>query len=205
MKKVFTLIAMAMMTIAANAQIVFVDPEGKEYANGETMVITSTTKDWGDGDIEIVFESPSVVNKGNTAANVAFDINVTVLPENTCVQYCYPNTCQMCNEVKLITTAAGAVAAGETKSIATEWQCYDSEIDDFAYGTCTIVFTAYENGQKGNTVTVNYVHADEAGINAANNAVKVVKTYDLQGREAAGAKGLVIEKLSNGSVRKVIK
>ena len=202
MKKIFTLIAMAVMAVAAQAQVVFLDPEGKEYTDGQTMTINSTIDpDWGD----VVLEPPFIKNTGAASVDVVLNVNITVLPANTAVQECFATNCYFFEEMGSHDTKAVTVGAGEKKSTATEWQCYDSEIDDYAYGTCTIVFTAYENGQKGNTVTVNYVHADEAGINAADNAVKVVKTYDLQGREAAGAKGLVIEKLSNGKVRKVIK
>lgn len=205
MKKIFTLIAMAMMAILANAQVVFVDPEGKEYADGETMTITQTTIDWGDGDIEILFHSPSVKNKGNKAVNVGFDINVKVLPENTGVQYCYPNNCYFCYETKLITTESASVAAGATKSTGTEWQCYNSEIDDYAYGTCTIELTAYEDGKKGNTVTVNYVYADPTSINTVNKKATVAKTFDITGRQTTSGNGILIQKMSDGSVRKVIK
>lgn len=201
MKKIFTLIAMAMMTMASQAQVVLVDLNGKEYTSGEFTITPEIDPEWGD----VIFKAPSVKNNGGSAVDVSFDINIKVLPANTSVQYCYPSSCFMCDEAKLITTEAASVAAGDTRSTATEWLCYDAEADDYAKGVCTIEFTIYENGQKGNVVTVNYVNADPAGIATVDKNATVVKTYDLQGREATNASGIVIEKMSNGKVRKVIK
>lgn len=201
MKKIFTLIAMAMMTMASQAQVVLVDLNGNEYTSGEFTITPEIDEEYGD----VIFEAPSVKNNGGSAVDVSFDINIKVLPENTGVQYCYPENCFFCYEAKVIKTGSASVAAGETKSTATEWQCYNPELDDYDFGTCTIEFTIYENGQKGNVVTVNYVYADPAGIATVDKNATVVKTYDLQGREATNASGIVIEKMSNGKVRKVIK
>lgn len=201
MKKIFTLIAMAMMTVAMQAQVVLVDLEGKEYGNGESFTITPEIDEWD----ELVFEAPSIKNNGSAAVNVKLGVNITALPANTAVQECFAVNCFFFGEVGSHDTKEVVLSAGETKSTATEWQCYDSEADDYAIGTCTVEFTIYENGVKGNVVTVNYVNADPAGIKTLDKNATVVKTYDLQGREAANAKGLVIEKLSNGQVRKVIK
>lgn len=201
MKKIFTLIAMAMMTMASQAQVVLVDLNGNEYTSGEFTITPEIDEEYGD----VIFEAPSVKNNGGSAVDVSLDINIKVLPENTGVQYCYPSSCFFCYETKVIKTGSASVAAGETKSTATEWQCYNSELDDYDFGTCTIEFTIYENGQKGNVVTVNYVYADPAGITTVDKNATVVKSYDLQGREATNASGIVIEKMSNGKVRKVIK
>lgn len=202
MKKIFTLLAFAMLTVAAQAQVVLLDPEGKEYTNGQTMTIYSTIDpDWGD----VVLEAPSVKNKGSQAVDVKLGVNITALPANTAVQQCFAVNCFIYEAIGNYESNVVNVKAGETKTTATEWQCYDPETDDYAKGTCTIVFTIYENGQKGNVVTVNYVNGDPAGITAATDAAKAVKAYDLQGRETRAAKGLVIVKMNDGSVRKVLK
>lgn len=202
MKKIFTLIAFAMLTIAAQAQVVLLDPEGKEYTNGQTMTIHSTIDpDWDD----VVLEAPSVKNKGNQAVSVKLDVNIKVLPANTAVQQCFAVNCFNYEAVGNYETNTVNFAAGETKTTATEWQCYDSEADDYAKGTCTIEFTIYENGQKGNVVTVNYVNGDDTGITATTGAAKAVKTYDLMGRQTTAAKGIVLQKMNDGTVRKVLK
>lgn len=202
MKKIFTLIAFAMLTFAAQAQVVLVDPAGKEYTNGQTMTIHSTIDpDWGD----IVLEAPSVKNKGNQAVDVKLALNITSLPAFTAVQQCFAVNCFIYEEVGNYESNVVNVKAGETKTTATEWQCYDSEADDFAKGTCTIQFTIYENGQKGNVITVNYVNGDETAISSTNAAAKAVKTYDLMGRQTINGKGIVLQQMSDGTVRKILK
>lgn len=202
MKKIFTLFAMVMMTVVMQAQVVLVDLEGKEYGNGESFTITpEIDPEWGD----VIFEAPSVKNNGSAAVNVKLGVNITTLPANTAVQECFAVNCFYFDKEGSHDTAIVSVAAGATKSTATEWQCYDSEADDYAFGTCTIEFTIYENDVKGNVVTVNYVYADPAGIKTADKNATVVKAYDLQGRVAASANGIIIEKMSDGSVRKIMK
>ncbi len=202
MKKIFTLIAMAMMAIAANAQVVLVDKDGKEYGNGESFTITpEIDPEWGD----VVFEAPSIKNKGSQNVNVTLGVNITALPANTAVQECFAVNCYFFGTVGSHNTNSVNVAAGKTQSTMTEWQCYDPEIDDYAYGTCTIEFTIYENGKKGNVVTVNYVYADPAGINTVSKKATVAKTFDVTGRQTTNGNGIRIQKMSDGSVRKVIK
>lgn len=203
MKKFFTLIAMAFVAVASHAQIVFLDPEGKEYADGQTMTIYSTVDpDWGD----VILEAPSIKNTSASSVSVSLNVDIKTLPENTAVQMCFPESCFFLDIIGSYNTQSTNMEAGSTRSTATEWSCYDSELDDYAYGVCTVIITAYANGNKSSAVTVNYVNADPAGINTVDaNAASVVKSYDLQGRENANAKGIVIERLSNGSVRKVIK
>lgn len=202
MKKIFTLIAFAMLTIAAQAQVVLLDPAGKEYTNGQTMTIHSTIDpDWGD----VVLEAPSVKNKGTQDVNVKLSLNITALPAHTSVQQCFVGNCFIYEATGNYESNQVNVKAGSTKTTATEWQCYDSEADDFAKGTCTIVFTIYENGQKGNVVTVNYVNGDTTGIISTNGSNKVIKAYDLMGRQTTSGKGIVLQKMSDGTVRKVLK
>lgn len=201
MKKIFTLIAMAMMNMASQAQVVLVDLNGKEYTSGEFTITPEIDPDWGD----VIFKAPSVKNNGSSAVNVKLGVNITALPENTAVQECFAGSCFFFDSVGSHDTNVVNVKAGKTQSTATEWQCYNSELDDYDFGTCTIEFTIYENGQKGNVVTVNYVYANPDGIATVDKNATVVKTYDLQGREATNASGIVIEKMSNGKVRKVIK
>lgn len=204
MKKIFTLIAMAMMTVAAQAQVVLVDLEGKEYGDGESFtIIPEVDPEYGD----VIFEAPSVKNNGSQSVDVTLGVNITALPENTAVQECFAVNCYFFDSLGSHDTKTVSVAAGATKSTATEWQCYDPEMDDYAYGTCTIEFTIYENGKKGNVVTVNYVNADPTRVEGiAGSKNEVVATYSVDGQQVSSAhKGIVIEKMNDGSVRKVMK
>lgn len=204
MKKIFTLIAMAMMTVAAQAQVVLVDLDGKEYGDGESFTINpEVDPDWGD----VFFEAPSVKNNGAQSVDVTLGVNIIALPENTAVQECFAVNCYFFDELGSHDTKPVSLAAGATKSTATEWQCYDPELDDYAYGTCTIEFTIYENGVKGNVVTVNFVNADPSNVEGVTGAKnEIVATYSVDGQKVSSVhKGIVIEKMNDGSVRKVIK
>lgn len=202
MKKIFILITFTVLTIAAQAQVVLLDPEGKEYTDGQTMTIYSTIDpDWGD----VVLKAPSVKNKGNQAVDVKLGVNIIALPAYTAVLQCFAINCFKYKQTGKYESDEVNVEAGEIKTTATEWQCYDSKADDFAKGTCTIEFTIYENGKKGNVVTVNYVNGDPASISSTNDAATVVKTYDLMGRETKTNKGIVLQQMNDGSIRKVLK
>lgn len=199
MKKIFTIIAMAVVAVAAQAQIVFLDPEGKEYTDGQTMTINSTIDpDWGD----VVLEAPDLKNTSTSGANVYLNVDIKTLPANTAVQECFATNCYFFDLEGAHDTQSVFIGGGVTRSTATEWQCYDSEIDDFVYGVCTVVLTAYVNGAKSTSVTVNYVHADPAGISTVEKNATVVNQYDVQGRMVANHKGLIIKKMSDGTVRK---
>lgn len=202
MKKIFTLIAMAIFAVASHAQVVFLDPEGKEYGDGQTMTINSTVDpDWGD----VILEAPSIKNTSASSANVYLNVNITALPENTAVQECFATNCYFFDLVGEHDTQSVVIGAGATKSTATEWQCYNAETDDYSYGVCTIILTAYANGTKASSVTVNYVNADPASISTVNKKATVAKTFDITGRQTISGNGILIQKMSDGSVRKVVK
>lgn len=199
MKKIFTTIAMAVVAVAAQAQIVFLDPEGKEYTDGQTMTINSTIDpDWGD----VVLEAPDLKNTSTSGANVYLNVDIKTLPANTAVQECFATNCYFFDLEGAHDTQSVFIAAGATRSTATEWQCYNFETDDYSYGVCTVVLTAYVNGEKSCAVTVNYVNADPAGISTVEKNATVVNQYDVQGRMVANHKGLIIKKMSDGTVRK---
>lgn len=202
MKKIFTLIAMVVLAVAAQAQVVFLDPEDKEYADGQTMTINgSIDPDWGG----LVFEAPKLKNAGSADVNVYINVDIKTLPEFTAVQECFADNCYIFDAVGSHDTKAVAFAAGETKSTATEWLCLNGKTFEYEYGTCTVVLTAYVDGAKDKTVTVNYVNAVPSGISTVDKKAEVVERYDLQGRIAAKQKGIIIERMSDGTVRRVVK
>lgn len=206
MKKIFTFLAILAVTMAAKAQVVLCDPQGNEYSDGQTMIILPEIED-DEGMIWVTFHSPILKNNGSDDVSVSLEIDVKTLPENTSVQACYPFECTMIYEPSVVKTLSATVPAGQTKVANVEWQNYDGETDSFAYGTCTIEFGVVVDDTKTSTVTVNYVYADPSGIqNVQNGTKKVVATYGINGqRLSANTHGIVIEKLSDGSVVKTIK
>ena len=202
MKKIFTLIFLAMASIAVNAQVVLTDPQGKEYADGETMVILpEIDPEWE----EVIFECPSIKNKGSINVSVSMEIEVTQLPEGTSFQVCYPLECTMIDKVSTITTAANNLGGGDVVPSRVEWFCANVD-GDYVKGTAVAKITLYENGAKGNTVTVKFPNEDADAVETvvAGKATKIA-AYNINGQQTNAAHGLLIEKMSDGSVRKVVK
>lgn len=203
MKKIFTLFAATAMVASLQAQVVMVDPSGKEYTDGETMTIAGEVDpDWGD----VVFESPSVKNNGSAAVTVKLGVDIKQLPELTAVQECFGANCTFWNATGSHDTSDVTLAAGDTKNAMTEWQCYNPETDEYTKGVCIIEFTIYENGSKSAVVTVKYVNGDDANIQTImDENAAVVEAYTMLGQKVpANYKGVVIQKLADGSIRKVV-
>lgn len=193
MKKLYALFAAALLAAPTFAQkdVVLVNPnDGKEYKDGETMIIhPEVDPEWGD----VIFHSPSLKNNGKK------DVQVTMkfAPKYSfgSFQCCLGGMCQMYPSGATYETGAEALKAGETKDILTEWNCMSMATYEYEPGECTCTMEFYVNGAKGNSYTVKYVYEKEAeGIQQATLNNKQQKVYDLQGRVASqGAKGLLIK------------
>lgn len=208
MKKIFTLLTILAVAIAAKAQVVLCDPQGNEYSDGQTMIILPEIEE-GEGFVDVLYPAPMLKNKGNADAQVAIEFNIRQLPEYSQVQMCYPGpNCFMKDAEGTYTTETGVVKAGETISSAIEWNvARDWETDEPIPGTCVIDYALIVNGTKSGAVTVNFVYADPSGIQSVQNGVKkVVAAYGINGQRLNGnAHGIVIEKMSDGSVVKTVK
>lgn len=171
MKKLYALFAAALLAAPTFAQkdVVLVSPnDGKEYKDGETMIITpNVDPEWGD----VIFESPSLKNKGKA------DVKVTMkfAPKYSfgSFQCCLGGMCQMYPSGATYETGAEAIKAGETKSILTEWNCMDSATFEYKYGECTCTMEFYVNGEKGNSYTVKYVYQEKTNDNPLPGVVLV--------------------------------
>lgn len=210
MKKIFTLIATVFMAVAANAQVAFCDPAGKEYQDGETMTITAEVKEieeFGMKYYEATCKSPVLKNNGTSAANVHMDVDVKTLPANTGWQECWKGQCTPYTSAQKLTTVVKTLAAGETKETEIEWGATNTSTWDPAYGqTAVFTYTLYVNGAKSKTVTVNFVcPADPAGINNVTLNETASKAYMIDGRQSRGTSRINIVRFDNGVVRKVLK
>lgn len=199
MKKIYSLIAAALMAAPTFAQVVLLDTEDKEYTNGQTMTINAEVE-VEDGVItDAHCPSPKVMNKGSKSANVAFTITKKNVPAGTDVQYCWPDQCAMMLDKTSVTTGAAVVEAGKTLLTQIEWMPGYFDIDEGEYvyyqGSCTVDYKLLVDGKDAGTVTVNFVCELPAGIaNIQSNTNSSAKAYDLQGRIAkAGTRGLLIQ------------
>lgn len=204
MKKFFTLILSAFVAVAASAQVVMLDPDGNEYTAGEEMTIYAELNEWD----EIEIPSPVLKNKGTKSVNVSMGVNIVSLPEGTSVGDCFSGGCVNFSATGEHTTAAKTLAAGSEMHSEVEWNCWSQAAGDYVYGTCTIDFTIYENGTSTGVIRVNFIYADPAAINSVGSAasLNVVESYTLNGQRATvGSKGIILNRMSDGRVVKVMR
>ena len=199
MKKFFTLVATAFIALAAHAQVVFVDAEGKEYADGETMVITAEPDEWGD----VFFEAPKLLNKGTETVKVKMDVNITELPEKTQVADCFSGSCVNYKTTGSHSTSTVSLDGGKTISTQIEWSNWNGL--DYAEGLAVVEITLYVDGTKDKTVTVKYAYGEEASLGTVGSELRVVAAYSLTGQLVdPSTRGILLQKMSDGTIRKVI-
>lgn len=181
---------MAVMAVSSHAQVNFLGPDGKAYADGEVMKIYPEIDEWDD----LTFAAPKLQNTSASPVKVSFEVNLTQLPENTALSDCFSGACV--NYDMLITRKSKekTIEANSTISTEVEWNCYNFQTWEYAKGTCIVEFTLYVNGNKDKTVTVHYINGDTNGVNAVSlGAAKKQGTFALDGKRVGdNAKGLVV-------------
>lgn len=201
MKKFFTLISAALMASAVQAQVVFLDPEGNEYADGSSMTIKSQSDP--DFPEDVYYECPIIKNKGAQAVNVSLTVNILELPENTAIADCFGGACINFDVVGSHTTIAREVPADGTLSTQVEWNSWNGVGLDTTQASIELTANV---GDEKTTITVTYVY-DNGGnrLNGTKTAATVVACYSILGRPTSpNTKGIVLMEMSDGTVRKVI-
>lgn len=198
MKKIYSLIAAALMVAPTFAQVVLVDPEGKEYTDGQPMTIHAEVEAEDGVITDAHCPCPSVKNKGSKDVEVAFTLTPKSLPKGTDVQFCWPDQCEMMLGRPTVTTGSGIVGAGKTMRTQVEWMpgYYDIDEQDYIYyqGNCTIEYKILVGGKVTSTNEVTFVCELPSGISAIQSSSKAGVAYDLQGRLAkASTRGLLIK------------
>lgn len=208
MKKIFTLISMALIAMTSQAQnndLQFCYENGTIIPDGSVVVVDTPDPELLAED-EIKFES-GIFIKNNTASSLAstLEFSVTEITEESELSVCLGTNCHMYTQNGTFSLTDN-LAAGSISSMQCHWSpAYNWDTDEYIYGNCKGTYSIKNGSTVCSTITVNFVYADPAGISTIDKNATVVKSYDLQGRETSNAKGIVIEKMSDGSVRKVIK
>lgn len=226
MKKVFMLLAVALMSIGAYAQdsekdlttFIFVDKNGNEVKDG--AVVTVTDAEMKEGRLQ-VSTGLFVKNTTNQSQGVGLDLEVKQI-DNGSFSCCFPANCQDFSNVGVYNDANAPtiMEAGETKDFQTEW--FPS-----AYGTSVATFQLKKYSVTTNSIfgmtieavgdfisyapkiTINFVYGDPTSVKGItdNSNATVVARYNAAGMRAnTQVKGLNIEKLSNGkTIKRIVK
>ncbi|MCR5535364.1 MAG: hypothetical protein K6F47_09375 [Bacteroidaceae bacterium] len=205
MNRIFTLLSLCLLSIAATAQkYVFTDEAGNLYEEG--AVINRTEVENEDIFMPQINSGLFVKNNGATEnSKVAIAANITKI-DNGSLQLCFPMSCDSYSTIGQRETQKTSLVRGESQNIQSEWMPYEVG----AYGECSVTYTAktYEGSMVVGvfSVTVNYKYSNAAGIEPITQpSDKVGQYYNLQGsRIGASLHGLNIVRMKDGSVRKVI-
>lgn len=206
MKKFYSIIAalFTALTISAQSDVCFVDAAGNAIADGTVVTMDEVEVD--------DFDDTMVPLKGLFIQNNTEDevtLRLLVSTEEFAGMYfacCVGTNCRNLSNAGTMTVDKIVLGANEKVEITnTEWVVNPGE-----YGTLATKFALEESNGLGyeaqTEIGINFVYADQSNVESVNGSdAKVVKTFDLQGRETTAQKGLLIEKLSDGSVRKVMK
>ena len=214
MKKIFTLVFMALMTSFAFAQnakevLQFVDKDGNVVPDGSVVNITEVTAvPFPDAEnpawIDYMFPTGLYVkNSYDEDLTVRVDYNIKTLSYGS-FQICFPMSCVSVGEVGSYKTNSGTMKANEKKDLQAEWICEEN-----VYGTCSVELQLVLTkglGSKGPKITVNMIYSDPASVNNLNGeqATEVARYNAAGQRIDADQRGLHIVKLSNGKTMKVM-
>ena len=199
------------VTVALSAQdtkgyFQFADKDGNIIADGTTLVRNvPETNDFGEVLIHSGLYIKNVAAPSGTPVWLVSDITRI---DNGMLQVCFPQNCIVYNRVGSNKSEATTIAAGEQKDIQSEWL-------PSTYGECVVTYTAKPLEKFGKTytenegpsVTVHYILQDPAHISQSDaTAATPVVTYDAQGRlTSPGSHGIRIVRMSDGSVRKMVR
>lgn len=209
MKKIFTLVAMAMMTIAGNAQsddLQFCYEDGTVIPNGSEVVINTPDPELLAED-EVKFESGIYVKNATASVVTAtLQFDVFEMAEESELSVCLGMQCQLYSTPGEYSISNVNLEGGSISNMQCHWSpAINWDTEEYVYGSCAGKYTLMSGNTNCSTITVKFVYDDPAGIKTADKNATVVKAYDLQGRVAASANGIIIEKMSDGSVRKIMK
>lgn len=222
MKKIMTMLLAFVASASMYAQgldktFEFCDKDGNVYENGSEQTFYDVYVDPDDG--TTVLHAPLYVKSTTDEGGyVGITCKYDGMPSGQ-FKICFPSLClQSSNASDEFVTAAGGggmfggplTKADGARDLETAW------VDIEGYGSFNVTYQinvykqveeGYEKIADGSTITVKFLYADPAGINAMQNGGenKVAEIYNLGGqRTNSMQKGVNIVKYSNGETVKVL-
>ncbi len=220
MKKIMTMllafIASASMYAQVDNTFEFCDKDGNVYENGSELMFCDVEADPDDG--TAVLHAPLYVKSTTDEGGyVGITCKYTDMPSGS-FKICFPSLCmQSWNASDEIVTKAGGggpfggafTKADGPKDLETAW----TRIEGYGSFNVTYQINVYKDAEgsekiaDGSTITVKFLYADPAGINAMQNGgeKKVAAVYNLNGQKTNSLqRGVNIVKYSNGETVKVL-
>ena len=181
MKKIYSLILLAVAALGANAQVVLtyngetVDPSQTLEVPAEEISEYYEEWDFWDQRVECGSHEPKLLNQSSSAASITVTAAFDNL--NVPVQWCFPEQCTyLANPTE---TRSGSLAGKATKALLLE--------PAFTFGeyTNTKCKLTIKEGSKSTVYNINFVYSETSGIQSVTNAAADGIITDLQGRRVA--------------------
>lgn len=230
MKKIMTMLLAFVASASMYAQgldktFEFCDKDGNVYENGSELTFYDVDVDPDDG--TAVLHAPLYVKSTTDEGGyVGITCKYDGMPSGK-FKICFPSLCMQSTNAsgEIVTDAGGGGMFGGPLTQADGARYLDSAWDAIeGYGSFNVTYqinvykqveedvlgetiTKYEKIADGSTVTVKFLYADPAGINAMQNSgeKKVAAVYNLNGQKIASMeRGVNIVKYSNGETVKVL-
>lgn len=196
MRRILLTLGVLLISMTMSAQLVFVDADGRELADGSTITMNNAVKnDWGE--IQVDLKGISIKNTSAIAQDFTMDVEVKELPAGG-FACCYGTTCKNTKKPSTMNLKNLSIDANATEMISnTEWVMEE----DGNYGTCAVTFKL----STGNTLNVNFVYAESTDISHVSEKAEITAIYDITGKSIKTMqKGMNIVHYSDGTVKKII-
>lgn len=196
MKKFLLTLGVLFASLTASAQLVFVDAEGKELADGATVTMDKTSYNDFD-EFQVGLEGISIKNTTDKGTKFNMDFNVAEISYGS-FACCFGGKCQNTSQTGVLSLTDCVIKANTTSLIEfTEWAIAEGK-----YGTCKVTISL----STGRSLNVNFVYADPAPVQGITEGKKVAGYYDATGKpQSKLRKGLNLVRYTDGTVKKVIR
>lgn len=204
MKKIFTLIAAALMSVAASAQsdVQFCYADGTVITDGSVVLANTPDPTFAAFGLYQYDSGVYVKNTSASEAKVALTSNVKSMDSGD-YSVCLGTVCRAYEATGVYTIDDVALNGSFFSSMQCHWQPAFVGAAQ-AYGKCEVDVTL-ASGSTKHKITILFSHDDPATVQAATDAAKVVSTYTISGQKVSdNHKGLVLRRMSDGRVRKVL-
>lgn len=196
MRRILLTLGVLLTSMTMSAQLVFVDADGRELADGSTITMNNAVKnDWGE--IQVDLKGISIKNTSAIAQNFTMDVEVKELPAGS-FACCYGMTCKNTKKPSTMNLKNLSIDANATEMISnTDWAMEE----DGHFGTCAVTFKL----STGNTLNVNFVYTESTDISHVSEKAEITAIYDITGKSIKTMqKGMNIVHYTDGTVKKII-
>lgn len=207
MKKIFTLFALALAVFSAKADdtFAFCYKDGTVIPNGSVVNVATSDPAVIEEGFGMLESGVFVKNTKSTDELATLSFDVKSLSNGSSLMVCLGTNCHNYEVTGPNAISDVTLKAGSVNDLMTHWSAYTEDWETFLPGSCSVEMTIQHAGANCSTITINFAYGENANVQGLNASQKVVGCYSLTGAKvSANQKGVIIQKMADGSIRKVI-